>query len=208
MLEFDLSNYALQVNALEPYKNQIGTLALEHLTIDTNGYTEDYLVFSGVLDNGQVMEQTECERLFKLNAVVTHHNINQENLGELQEKNRQLALDKYESFKAQNFDDEYGKIEYFRTDVLEDFEAQLNELDEHIKEINKQIKHAARVSDKVQLTGQINQLKNKKRTLHEVRQNRELELDNELEELAKQYQQQLEPKITYNNLFFVNFRVV
>jgi hypothetical protein len=41
-----------------------------------------------------------------------------------------------------------------------------------------------------------------------VRQSRELELDNELEELAKQYQQQLEPKITYNNLFFVNFRVV
>jgi superfamily II DNA or RNA helicase len=208
MLEFNLSNYALQVNALEPYKNQTGTLALEHLTIDTNGYTEDYLVFSGVLDNGQVMEQTECERLFKLNAVVTHHNINQEDLGGLQEKNRQLALDKYESFKAQNFDDEYGKIEYFRTDVLEDFEAQLNELDENIKEINKQIKHAARVSDKVQLTGQINQLKNKKRTLHEVRQSRELELDNELEELAKQYQQQLEPKITYNNLFFVNFRVV
>ncbi len=208
MLEFDLSNYALQVNALEPYKNQTGTLALEHLTIDTNGYTEDYLVFSGVLDNGQVMEQTECERLFKLNAVVTDHNIHQENLGELQEKNRQLALDKYESFKAQNFDDEYGKIEYFQTDVLEDFEAQLNELDENIKEINKQIKHAARVSDKVQLTGQINQLKNKKRTLHEVRQSRELELDNELEELAKQYQQQLEPKITYNNLFFVNFRIV
>jgi superfamily II DNA or RNA helicase len=208
MLEFDLTNYGKQVNALEPYKNQTGTLVLEHLIIQTNGYNEDHLVFSGKLDNDQELSQAECERLFNLSAMVEPYNIINQDLAELQEKNRQVALDKYESYKAQNFDDEYGKIEYFRQDVLEDFHAQLIELDDQIREINKQIKQAARVSDKVQFTGLINQLKNKKRKIDDERQVRELHLDDELEELAKQYQQQLEPKITSNNLFTAKFRII
>ena len=207
LLEFDLTNYDKQVNALEAYKNQTGTLALEHLSIETNGYHEDYLVFSGKLDNGQELEQSECERLFNLQATFKQNTVF-ENIEEIQERNRNNALNNFELLKAQNFDDEYSKIEYFRSDVIEDFMAQLNEIDQQIKELNKNIKLAVNVRDKVALTGEINQLKNKKRKLNEQKQAREQELDNEQIELAEHYQTQLEPNITMNNLFTIRFCII
>ena len=207
LLEFDLTNYDKQVNALEAYKNQTGTLALEHLSIETNGYHEDYLVFSGKLDNGQELEQSECERLFNLQATFKQNTVF-ENIEEIQERNRNNALNNFELLKAQNFDDEYSKIEYFRSDVIEDFMAQLNEIDQQIKELNKNIKLAINVRDKVALTGEINQLKNKKRKLNEQKQAREQELDNEQIELAEHYQTQLEPNITVSNLFTIRFCII
>jgi hypothetical protein len=207
LLEFDLTNYDKQVNALEAYKNQTGTLALDHLCIETNGYHEDYLVFSGKLDNGQELEQSECERLFNLQAKFKQ-NTTFENLEEIQNRNRNNALNNFELLKAQNFDDEYSKIEYFRSDVIEDFMAKLNEIDQQIKELNKNIKLAINVRDKVALTGEINQLKNKKRKLNEQKQAREQELDNEQIELAEHYQIQLEPNITINNLFTIRFCII
>jgi valyl-tRNA synthetase len=117
-------------------------------------------------------------------------------------------LNNFELLKAQNFDDEYSKIEYFRSDVIEDFMAKLNEIDQQIKELNKNIKLAINVRDKVALTGEINQLKNKKRKLNEQKQAREQELDNEQIELAEHYQTQLEPNITINNLFTIRFCII
>ncbi|HRG62636.1 MAG TPA: SNF2-related protein [Burkholderiales bacterium] len=208
LLEFNLSNYGKQVNALEPYKNQTGTLALEYLSIETNGYHEDYLVFSGKLDNGQELTQSECERLFNLEARQQANNSSNDDLAELRNSNRNQALSNFESLKAQNFDDEYSKIEYFRADVIEDFMLQLDEIDQQIKELNKNIKLAINVRDKVALTGEINQLKNKKRKLNEQKQAREQELDNEQVELAEHYQTQLEPAITASNLFTIRFRII
>lgn len=207
LLEFDLTNYPKQVNALEPYKNHAGTLSLEHLIIETNGYSEDYLVFSGKLDNGAELAQSECERLFNLEARQQGCTIF-ENIDDIQQNNRNNTLEKFEMLKAQNFDDEYSKIEYFRTDVIEDFMAQLDEIDHQIKELNKSIKLAINVRDKVALTGEINQLKNKKRKLNEQKQAREQELDNEQLELAEHYQTRLEPNITITNLFTIKFRII
>lgn len=207
MLEFDLSNYGKQVSALEPYKNQTGTLALEHLVIETNGYHEDYLVFSGKLDNGHELTQAECERLFNLTATVRSNAII-ENLDELQQINRTNAINSFEAMKAQNFDDEYNKIEAFRNDVSDDFMSSREELDNHISELSKLMKKAATVREKVEITSQINQVKTKKRKLDELRQEREQQLDDEIVELLTSYQTQLEPNITVNHLFNVRFKVV
>jgi 3-oxoacyl-ACP reductase-like protein len=160
------------------------------------------------LDSGQELTQSECERLFNLEARQQVSNSSNDDLAELRNSNRNQALSNFESLKAQNFDDEYTKIEYFRADVIEDFMLQLDEIDQQIKELNKKIKSAANVRDKVALTGEINQLKNKKRKLNEQKQAREQELDNEQVELAKHYQTQLEPAITASNLFTIRFRII
>jgi valyl-tRNA synthetase len=161
-----------------------------------------------LIDNGIELAQSECKRLFNLEARQQTCNANNNDLDELQNINRNQALSNFESLKAQNFDDEYSKIEYFRADVIEDFMLQLDEIDKQIKELNKNIKLAANVRDKVALTGEINQLKNKKRKLNEQKQAREQELDNEQVELAKHYQTQLEPAITASNLFTIRFRII
>ncbi|AUR51536.1 SNF2-related protein [Aquella oligotrophica] len=207
LLEFDLSNYGKQVNALDAYKNQSGTLALEHLVIKTNDHNEDYLVFSGKLDNGQELTQSECERLF--NLVATVRNTDKiDNIEYLQKQNRDIALAKFEQQKAQNFDDVYLQIENFRNDILADFNSQIEEIDGQIKEINKSIKQAVNIRDKVSLTGEINLLKSKKRKMIDNRQMRELELDDEIAELVQQYQTQLEPNIKASNLFSIKFKVI
>ena len=57
LVEFNLSGYDKKVASLEPYKHKRGTLALEHLIIDTQGSQEDFLIFSGKLDNDQILNQ-------------------------------------------------------------------------------------------------------------------------------------------------------
>ena len=205
ILEFDLSNYALQVNALEPYKNQTGTLALEHLTIDTNGYTEDYLVFSGVLDNGQVMEQTECERLFRLNAVVTHHNINQENLGELQEKNRQLALERFDEYKSSAYQEEYTKLNYYMEDVLSDIQSEINDIENVIVQKRKEQKQSKKIDESLVLSSEIEDFEDKLEALEQHKTQKRKAMRSEIRELIEKYNHYLEPKISYNNLFNINF---
>lgn len=207
VLEFDLSNYPKQVNVLEAYKNHSGTLALEHLIIETNGYHEDYLVFSGKLDNGHELTQFECERLFNLAAIV--RNVDEiDNIKYLQEQNRNQAIAKFEQHKAQNFDEVYLQIENFRNDILADFNSQIEDIDHQIKETNKSIRLAVNVRDKVALTGEINLLKNKKRKMIYNRQIKELELDDEIAELVQQYQTQLEPNTTADNLFTIKFKII
>ncbi|MEN9391139.1 MAG: hypothetical protein RL017_436, partial [Pseudomonadota bacterium] len=201
LVEFNLSKYDKKVAALEPYKNKFGTLALEHLIIDTNGSQEDFLIFSGKLENGETLNQKECERLFNLDAVVKTSVANFQDLKELQQNAKQDAIARYEQNKSKDYQDEYDKIEYYRADISNDFIEEINVIDKQIRDTHNLMSQAANLSDKWQYTSQIEKLRGNKRSLEQEKQNKEYELGNELSELMQNYETQLEPKINSSNLF-------
>ena len=216
LLEFDLSNYgkeygynsSIKVNSLELYKNQYGTLGLEHLIIYTNGYKEDFLIFCAKLDGGETLDQNQCERMFKLEAKIKSDDYGLLNLYELQKKSRLEAIAKYEQNKSKNYQDEYDKIEYYRNDILFDMQNNINAIDKQIKEIQNLMSQSGNLTDKWQYTSQIENLRSKKRLMEREKQDKDFELDKEMRELMQNYETLLKPNIINNNLFTVKFIIV
>ncbi len=205
LLEFDLTNYDKQVNALKAYKNQTGTLALEHLSIETNGYYEDYLVFSGKLDNGQELEQNECERLFNLEARRQAISYTAGDLIELQNINRQKALEKFEEYKSSAYQEEYSKLNYYMDDILADIQSEIDQLEEDIDQKCKQQKQSKKIDENLMLSSEIEDLEDKLENLEYKKSDKRKEMRTEIRELIEKYNHYLEPTISYNNLFTVNF---
>lgn len=207
LLRFNLSNYGKIVNLLEPYKDTRGIISLDYMKINTNDFNEDFLVFSGVLDNGESMPQEVCERLFNLSATLMSSG-NLENISQLQEKNRQKALQQYEKFKSDNFDEEYHKINFYQQNMLDDFDARIDEFNEQIKELNKQMRNTTNMQEKVAKTQEIAKINKKKRQLQEEKNQKEIDFEDNQSALIEQISQLLEPNIDVENLFTVRFEVV
>lgn len=205
MLEFDLSGYGKQVNALEPYKNHYGTLSLEHLTIETNGYSEDYLVFSGKLDNGQELSQEVCERLFNLSATIKPAALATIDLTQLQQSNRDQALAKFEEYKANNYQEEYNKLNYYMEDVLIDIQSEIEEIEGLIASKRKQHRQVKRIDESLLITTEIEDLEDRLTALELKRNQKRRGIRNEIRELIEKYNNYLQPAINYTSLFTAGF---
>ena len=66
---FDLSHYPKKISALAPLKGKSGCLVLERLSMTSEADCNEYLLFSGFVDNGSDLDCEALVKLFHLSAV-------------------------------------------------------------------------------------------------------------------------------------------
>lgn len=70
-LVFDYTNHQTKISVVEQLKGKSGRLSLNKLSIDSF-QREEYLVFTAIVDDGSVLDQECCEKLFSCSGRVDH----------------------------------------------------------------------------------------------------------------------------------------
>jgi hypothetical protein len=209
---FDLTNSGKIISNLNDFKEKTGWLQLQHIEI-SSFETEDYLLFAASTNEGNILDNEQCQRLFSLPA-------------EAQKTTEALPYELKESFmqiyniheaeiidenaKRNNtfFDDEVDKLEKWAEDVRNSLKFELKELEKEIKGRKTEARKLINLEQKVREQRIIKELEKrlaeKRMKLYES----EDEIDNRKERMLDDYEKRLKQQIARKTLFTIKWRII
>lgn len=204
-IAFDYAAYGSVVSLLEPLLGQSGWLELSKLTI-TSLDVEEFVVLTGIADDGTVLDSAICAKLMSLPAHV---------VGEPSEaipdfsENRSAEVTKrvkeVEHRNMKHFDEEVLKLDLWSDDLKQGLEREIKELDKEIREARKIASLAGSLAEKLEAQKQIKTLesnrKEKRKRLYEAQD----EIDSRRDELIEKIEGQLRQQKSLSPLFTIRW---
>ena len=175
--------------------------------------TEDYIIFSGIDDIGNVLVQDECNRLFSLEAEVNDRSleVTDDIIQNFQENYlSQQSTIHQENAKRNNtfFDDEVDKLEKWSEDVRNSIKFEIKELDKEIKTRKTEARKLLNLELKVKEQRIIKELEKK---LAEKRFNQyqnEDDIEIKKDRLLDEVEKRLKQKSMETELFTIRWKVI
>lgn len=172
---------------------------------------EDHLLFAAISDNGDVVDQEVCEKLFEVpgsvaGSVEVPVSIEERLIG-LSEKRKSLLIERLSTRNAKFFEEEIEKLDRWAEDRKKGLEHELREIKSEIAALKKSARLAAALEDKVALQRQAKDLEvrltQKRRELFEA----EDEIDRQKEQIIATVEARLQQKIETKQLFTIRWEV-
>ena len=210
-IEFDLSAYEGKIAILESLKGRTGFMRIELLTVESDFQKEEYILYCGIDDENNPIEEDAICRMFSLPGTVisdyiddTDNNI----LSELVITKERSILHDISIRNAKFFEDEAEKLDGWADDLKSGLEREIKDIDKQIKETRRASVAALTLEDKLNHQKEIKNLEiqrnNKRRSLFEAQD----DIDIRRGELIEG----IEAKLKINNyrktLFTVGWRLV
>jgi ERCC4-related helicase len=128
--------------------------------------TEDHLLFGGVTDGGDELDNTQCRRMFDVpgeeaGPVSCNPETRQRCEGQITAEIKRIA-DRLAEKNGGWFDAEMDKLDRWAEDQRRSLKADLEELDAKIKEMKKEARSAPNLPTKLDLQRQLRQLETKR----------------------------------------------
>ncbi|WBA11809.1 SNF2-related protein [Salinivibrio kushneri] len=209
---FYLRDYKFKLSALERFVGQSGLLELNLLALDSF-QKEEHLVFTGLTDDNQVLDQEQCELLFKLSARVAEVSINShtkalEYLESTVDRQLEARLSRLLDENNQYFQKERDKLDAWAEEQLLSAEQQLNDTRIEIKEAKRKTRQAETVEEQQQAQSALKQLEKKQR-----RQRREIfDVEDQIEarrdQLIGALEKQMHRHSSSHRLFRIRWQLV
>jgi SNF2 family DNA or RNA helicase len=210
-LTFRYADSGKRIAVLDSLTGQAGWLLCTKLSV-TAFEAEDHILFAGVNDVGDMLDQTQCRRLFDLPAeeggAVDDHDGIRERLNERIMDERQHIGERLNDKNGHWFDAEMDKLDRWAEDQRKSLKAALEELDVKIKETRKDARSAPNLPTKLELQRQLRQLEEKRnvawREYDEDSRNIEVKKDTLLDEISQRLNQQTEQE----DLFLIRWHLI
>jgi ERCC4-related helicase len=212
-LVFDYSGSRKKISALEPLIGQFGWLIVTNLTI-TAFETEDYVVLNGAADDGAMLDDEQCRRMFSLPAIQKEldstdgfDSVKQsfkDNLTHTQNR----ILERISSKNASYFELELDKLDKWGDDRRNSLKVALKELEDGIKELKKQSRLAPNLPEKLKLEKERRQLETKRDEAWKEYDNAAKEIERKKDELIDVIEKKLRQQLTAQQLFAIRWSVV
>ena len=208
-LHFNISRHPTRIAIVEALKGKSGVLTLEHLTISSFD-TEEHLLFSALTDNGETLDQEQCEKLFQCDADVLPVNGHNRAGRLLAETERHVAATISRSLEANNrhFLDERDKLEKWADDLIVGAEKELKDTKNKIKLINRQARQATTTAEQIDLQKQISELEKKQRRQRQQVFDVEDEIIEKRDGLITRLEKQMAQRTDRKSLFTIRWTVV
>lgn len=211
-LQFQYSTTPKKISVLDPLVNKSGRIAVVNFTIDSFE-TEDHIILCGLCDDGALIDDETCRRMFSLPAIMkaTDHSADNEVEARLNEiiKNREDGLLRENAERNSGFFDmEMGKLEKWAEDLKGSLEIELKELDKEIKFRKTESRKILNLEEKVKAQRQIKELE---KTRNDLRMNlyaAQDDVDNRKEKLLADIEARLQQKLGRNQLFLIRWKIV
>ena len=203
-LVFDLTGYTHKVSVLEQLPVKAGWLELNLLELHSFE-TEEHLVFTAVNDDGVVLDQEACERLFTLEAVVQEIKdaIPPERLSVTAERQIQATLSRALDENDQYFHHEREKLEHRADDQILAAEQALVDTKTRIRDTKRRARMAETVEEQRELQEALKTLERQQR-----RHRQEIfDVEDQIEERRDQLIEALEKRIKQKTLVHPLFRI-
>lgn len=206
-IAFDYASYGSVVSLLEPLLGQSGWLELSKLTISSLDI-EEFVVLTGMADDGTVLDADICSKLLSLPAHVVDEAA--EKIPDLS-ANRSAEVTKrvkeVEQRNMKHFDEEVLKLDHWSDDLKQGLEREIKELDKEIREARKVASLAGSLAEKLEAQKHIKTLesnrKEKRKRLYEAQD----EIDSRRDELIEQIEGQLGQQKSLSSLFAIRWNL-
>jgi ERCC4-related helicase len=208
---FNYSKNPTIISILKPFVGQSGWLQAVNLTISALE-NEDHVIFSGICDDGSLLDQETCRRLFYLSAdtngeVVTESTGITERLKELLYARQQEIILAITERNGNFFDDELEKLDKWAEDVKESLEMELKKLNIDIKARKTEAKKILKLEEKIKAQRHIKDMEKKRNTLRRDLYQMQDEVDEKKEALITEIEGRLRQKIDCKELFLIKWRL-
>ena len=199
-----------KIAILEPLLGGGGWLACVCLTV-TAMETEDHVLFAGVTDAGELLDEAQCRRLFDLPGTVERSCVVPEAVdAALAEAHGQRQRDCLEELTGRNgrwFDLEMDKLDRWAEDRRASLKDALGELDEALKAAKKAARLAPTLPEKLERQREARVLEGKRGEAWRAFDQASREIDRRKDALLDEISQRLEEKLEQDPLFTLRWRV-
>lgn len=197
--------------ALEPLVGRRGWLLCSRFTVNALE-TEDHLVLAGIADDGELLDGLQCRRLFDLPGEQRGDAEAPANITALLDaarvKQQQELLEGMATRNGRWFEIEMDKLDRWAEDRRTTLKAELDELDETIKETRKAARLAPNLPDKLERQRELRKLEAKRNDAWRSYDQASRDVDRQKDALLDEIGQRLEQKTEQANLFTLRWRMV
>ena len=207
-ISFQYQDMGRRISVLDSLIGQGGWLELARLTVDAFD-TEEFLVFSAHTDDGQPLDEEQCQKLFTLAATVETPApfIPSDQLTALRQGRVAELLHQAEARSTAFFDEEVNKLDLWAEDLKVGQERELKELDREIRDARKRSTAAPTLDEKVESQKKIRELESnrnrKRRELYDAQD----AIDRQRDDLIARIEQQLRQEYNVELLFTIRWGI-
>jgi ERCC4-related helicase len=210
-VEFDYSGTGLVISILSTMLGQSGWLIAKAISI-TTFETEDYVFLAGFTEDGNVLDQDQCHRLFSLNATETllQEELSTEISLKLQDFidiQKKTTLEEIGLRNANYFEQELEKLDKWGEDKRNSLKVTLKDLDMEIKELKKQARLAPNLPDKLKLEKYRKKLDSERDNAWREYDGAAKDIEANKDKLIDSIEKKLDQMIDEEELFVINWRL-
>jgi chemotaxis protein histidine kinase CheA len=207
-LEFDYSNHPTKISAVETLKGKSGVLVLNKLSIDSF-QKQEYLIFTAVDDDDQVLDQEICEKLFSCFGRIKEENETLYNDKLISNQHRQVEAKVSEVLEANNqyFQDERDRLEKWADDKIFSAELALKDTKTKRNSLKRESRLAVTMEEQRNIQLELKGLEIKQRKQRKDIFDLEDEVISKRDELIESLEIRLKQKTEVKNLFTIRWVV-
>ncbi len=208
-LKLDYDKHGARVSVIEKLRGKSGWLTLARLEV-TAFETTEALLFSGLTDDGQVLDQETCEKLMAIPAAGKPTPLSTTvPEGLLANSQRAVAATVAQVLEANQrlFNEERDKLERWADDKLLAAEEALKNTKARIAQLKRDARKAVTLQEQDGIQRELSELERKQRRLRQEIFAVEDEIIAKRDELIASLQQRLQEKTSNETLFSVRWQV-
>lgn len=209
---FDITGHPTRIALVERLKGLSGWLALQHLRIESFD-SEEYLLFSGMDDAGNNIDQETCEKMFncggRVNAQATM--ISEQVEQKLRADSRrhvQATLAKNLEENNRYFSEARDQLDRWAEDMEMAAQKELDDTKRRIRDLGRQSRQASTMEEQHDLQEEIARLERRKRTLRERIFDIEDEIAEKRDRLVESLEKRMQQKATVTPVFTIRWSVI
>ena len=210
-LIFDYSSHPTRISVLDQLKGSAGALTAALLTIEALDQIEDYLILSGVTEEGMLLEEEQARRLLTLSAKVNATAVeitNSEFLTAAVGERKQNVLKAISERNASFFEVEANKIDNWADDLKVGLEREIKDLDRQIKDARRASTMASTLEEKLSFQKQMRTIEGHRSTKRRALFDAQDEIDKKREQLISEIEGKMKQKTEMELLFTIRWQML
>ncbi len=208
---FDISGRPTRIALVEAQKGRSGWLHLQRLIIDSFE-REEYLLFSGLDDEGRALDQETMEKMFhceaKTEPLASVPSEVESRLAAEAERHVQATISRSLESNNRHFQEAREKLEKWADDMVAAAEKELKDTKERIKALTRQARLATTTEEQHALQKQIQELEKQKRRQRQRIFDVEDEIMAKRDELIEKLEKRMRQRTNVEPLFTIRWAVV
>lgn len=208
---FDISGRPTRIALVEALKGRSGWLHLQRLVIDSFE-REEYLLFSGIDDDGRSLDQETMEKMFHCEAKVeplpSLPSDVEARLAAEADRHAKATISRSLETNNRHFQEAREKLEKWADDMVLAAEKELKDTKERIKALTRQARLATTTEEQHALQKQIQELEKQKRRQRQRIFDVEDEIMAKRDELIEKLEKRMRQRTSVEPLFTIRWSVV
>lgn len=210
-LHFDVTNNPVRNAIIEELRGKSGWITLRQLTI-TSFEEEEYLLLSGMDDDGRSLDNEVCEKMFAVSARVVRKIHVPDGIAERLEAGakqiKKATLNQSLEANGKHFAQAREKLEKWAEDKIFAAERALKDIKEQIKALRRDARNAATLEDEHEVQQHLQQMERKQRKQRQEIFNVEDEIAERRDAMIDVLQKRMQQRQESEELFTIRWLIV